>query len=152
MQLTQGIVNAETLQNIISPRLPPRYLRKPNKFVWKRPFPRSQRRQGFVHGRAAGSLQPRRRLRGSEATPLPSGESCALPGVSGAARPALAAAVPPPAASALPASFLRAGDGDRRVLESPGWSRAKGCNRYGERSGPVTAGDFRGREGTVKVL
>ncbi|XP_038004478.1 uncharacterized protein LOC119705778 [Motacilla alba alba] len=66
-----------------------RYIWKPNKFVWKRPFPRSQQRQGSERGRAAGSLQPRRRLRGSEAAPLPSGESCARPGVSGAARPAL---------------------------------------------------------------
>lgn len=84
MQLTLVIVNAQsTVRHIISPLLPPRYSSKPNKFAWKRPFPRSQQRQGFVHGREAGSLQPCRQLRGgrlgSEAEPLPSGgESCAF--------------------------------------------------------------------------
>lgn len=98
MQLTQGIVNAHsTLQNIISPRLPPRYIWKPNKFVWRRPFPRSQRRQGFVHGRAAAPAAPpaAARLRGSAAAER---GSCARPGVSGGGSPS------PGSASAAPGS------------------------------------------------
>lgn len=147
-QLTQGILNAHsTLQNIISPRLPPRYIWKPNKFVWKRPFPRSQQRQGFVHGRAAAPRSPAGGCAAPRQRRCRAGRAAPCPGSAGAARPALSAAVPPPAARALPASFLRAGEGDRRELESPGWSRAEGelqQVRGAERAGH---GGVRGREG-----
>ncbi|KAM8983999.1 uncharacterized protein PRD47_000079 [Ara ararauna] len=125
-----------------------RYSSEPNKLAWKRPFLRSQQRQGFVHGRAAGSLQPSQRLRGgglgSEAKPLPSREQCLPQGSEGAAHTAAgvwtAAAVPPQAGSALlaplPCSFLREAYGEWQVLESPGWSKVKGCNRIRCKEGP----------------
>lgn len=114
MRLTLGIVNAlSTLQNIISPLLPPRYSSKPNKFAWKRPFLRSQQRQGFVHGRAS-RLSPappaaarwQARLGGRAAAEwsgelrLPSGSEGAPHSATGSWT---AAAVPPLAGSALPA-------------------------------------------------
>nr|XP_031361748.1 uncharacterized protein LOC110473521 [Lonchura striata domestica] len=81
----------------------------------------------------SGSPQPRRRLRGSEAAPLPSAESCALPGASGGGSPSSASGSPPPAARALPASFLRA---ERDIGESwrapAGAVRREGCNRAEE--------------------
>lgn len=145
MQLTQGIVNAHsTLQNIISPRLPPRCIWKPNKLVG------SGRSRGAGGGRAscmAGQPAPRspaggcaaprqRRCRAGRAEPCP--------GSAGPARPALAAAVPPPAASASSASFLRAGDGERRV---PRLEPSEGLQQVRERSG-----DCRGREGTESTV
>ncbi|XP_015495592.1 uncharacterized protein LOC107209913 [Parus major] len=105
-----------------------RYMWKPDKLVWKRRFPRSQRRQGFVHGRAAAPAAPpaAARLRGNAAAER--GEQSPARGQRGCS-PSSASGTAAPGSEPLPASFLRAGDGDRRELESPGWSRAESCNR-----------------------
>lgn len=115
MRLTLGIVNVRsTLQNIISPLLPPRSSWKPSRFGWERPFPRRQQSQGFVHGQAAGAASPASGCAAagsplSRAAAEQRGELCLPPGSAAAAHSAAgcwtAEAAPGPAGSALPASL-----------------------------------------------
>lgn len=126
MRLTQGIVNAySTLQNIISPRLPPRCTWKLSKLVWSgrsrgagrgsawcmagQPLPAAPPAAARLRGSAAaerGELSPARGQRGGSPS---SGSGRAAPGCQRLAR-------------ILPASWRRraASAGERRAATGTG--------------------------------
>lgn len=142
MRLTLGIVNVRsTLQNIISPPLPPRSSWKPSRFGWGRPFPRRQQ-SGLRAWPGSGRRQPRQRLRSGRLAAEQSrcrAEGRAVPSSGVSSSSSLSCRMLDGRGSARSGRQRLArhvalilsgrGDGDQRVLEGPDWSGVKGCNR-----------------------